>query len=430
MAEVGVQDEQIRSWADWAGDLNRAAVHPQGRQTLQWALDAVTEFYGDEWFARYAARRALPVMTATQWPLSTRTAVVRLLERAARLAVAPKEVRKLLAEGAEGADGDGIRSSNDLHLFGHLDLVLEVVGLAVRDGWSVEAEAMSVIGRRPDLRITKGTMTYTIEVTRQGHDRNFHLAEKQSRMLTKHRLDIETTHRVECSTRVNRLLEESEFDELVGAMVEAAARTAKSLDTTLMELEFASVTAYPAGERPLQVAVAEGPLLADDLWPRLSKRLQQKAEQTADSGPTWLRVDELGGLLLFTQAGRLPIEQQLALLTQTVRKELSWARHIQGLVISHGAEADWNQSRPTHSVRDGVAGTAVLERVLPGVRRRRTFVIPVHSFSGLALPNHLVLLPTVWYATEDSWLDWALNHLGHPAASVIVSGEPARTFLG
>ena len=54
-------------------------------------------------------------------------------------------------------------------------------------------------------------------------------------------------------------------------------------------------------------------------------------------------------------------------------------RHIEGVVISHGAEPDWVPQRRRHGVVEQATGAATLERRLPGGRRRRTFVIPVHQ---------------------------------------------------
>ena len=418
MTEISPRRVEMATWADWAGDLVRASVRPDGRRTLRWALDVIESFYGDEWFARQAARGSIPVMSLNDWPLSTAKAVVRLLERAAQLSLAPEQVRTALADGT-----NGIRASTDAALFGHLDLVLEVIGLAARDGWSVEAEVGSGRGRWPDLRLTRGTLSYTVEITRQGHDRSHRRADEQAHAITWRRLELEVSQHVDCCTQVQRLLEDSELDGLLQAMTSVALATEESGNVTTQELAFANVTVYPAGQRPRETTIAEGPLLTGDLWPRFATRLRAKAKQTVDAGPAWIRIDELGGLLALTPASRMPIEQHLALLSDRIRHELSSFRHVQGVVISHGAEADSDSRRPERTAQDFVTDAEVIERVLPGGRRRRTFIVPVHSFSGLTLPDHLVLQPGRWYETEGRWLDWALNRLGHPAASTIVSGR-------
>jgi hypothetical protein len=50
--------EDLTCWADWAGPVERAAVVPEGRDLVTWATEEVTDFYGDDWFARNAERRA------------------------------------------------------------------------------------------------------------------------------------------------------------------------------------------------------------------------------------------------------------------------------------------------------------------------------------------------------------------------------------
>lgn len=93
---------ELSSWADWAGPIERTAVVPEGRPLVEWAVDQVAGFYGDEWLRRQAAARCVPVMTLADWPLSSPAAVIRLIERAAQIAILGDQLRHQLADGPEG----------------------------------------------------------------------------------------------------------------------------------------------------------------------------------------------------------------------------------------------------------------------------------------------------------------------------------------
>ncbi|MHB8438561.1 MAG: hypothetical protein ACYDD4_05285 [Acidimicrobiales bacterium] len=390
---------------------------------MRWAVDVVAGFYSDEWFAANASRRSLPVMSLYDWPLSSPVALVRLIERATRIALLPGDVQGVLSEGP-----NGIRRSKGTDDFDHLDVVLEVVGLGVRDGWSVESEVPTQDGRLPDLRLTKGSMSYIIEVTTQGTDREFRAIDRQGNAVYAQQRAVEFRYKVECVTRESRLLNEEELGQFVLAMAEAARSTAEHGKHRDVDLGFASVVVYPAGERP-EGPVHEGPMLARNLWPRFATRLREKAKATSRAGLSWIRIDESGGLLMLTPAVHWSLDQQLGALRHNVTVELSGYHHIGGVVISHGAEPDWIPQRREQGIAEPATGAVALERRLPGGRRRRTFVIPVHQRSGLVLPDRLVLQPARWYDDERRWLDWALNTLGQPSITNLVTGERARQLI-
>jgi hypothetical protein len=63
----------------------------------------------------------------------------------------------------------------------------------------------------------------------------------------------------------------------------------------------------------------------------------------------------------------------------------------------------------------------MLDRALPGPRRRRTFILPIESGKRLVLPDQVDLVPSRWYAEEGGWLDWGLQRLGLPLSRNFVS---------
>ncbi len=417
--------EEFSSWEDWVGPLERTAAFPEGRDLVRWAGQVVAEFYTDGWFARGAASRQLPVMGSLyDWPLSSPLALMRLVERAARIAVLPEASRARLSDGV-----NGIRNSTNVTEFDHLDLVLEVAGLAIRDGWMVEVEVPSPDGKVPDLRLTKGTMRYTVEATIQGTDRRMRAVDLQSDRLFAQRFAIEIAHQVQCVLRVPDLLSDDDLTKYVGLIDAEAARVASGEEPREVVFGAASALVYPRGQLPEGTSLYEGPLLTGDMWPRFAARLHQKAENTRSAGATWIRIDEEGGLLALTPAVHLSLEEQLARLRHNVRLELDRYPHLRGVLISHGAGADWQPNRAQPVVTEASSAASAFERRLPGGRRRRVFTIPIRPSRTLSLPDHLVMRPSYWYLNEPSWLDWALNTLGRPSATRLVTGELARMLI-
>jgi hypothetical protein len=218
--------------------------------------------------------------------------------------------------------------------------------------------------------VTRSGFAYSIEVTTQGFDRNLRATRRQGDCLLGEQFRIEFGYSVECVTRMARLLPDEEFSEYISALDQAAAQVTKSHHPAEFDLGFASASVYPKGERP-GTTTHEGPMLDGDMWPRFAKRLISKAEQTMGSGRSWIRIDEGGGLLAFTQAYHLPVEEKLGWLMHNTALALTDFPHVEGVIISPGAEPDWNPMANLPGVTQRVSGSAVIERRLPGGRRRR-----------------------------------------------------------
>jgi hypothetical protein len=428
--DVVPDDDRVRElldrlpgdWSSWSKAADLGAVTPLGWEAIGWATDVVTDFYGDDWFRRNLENFSHPLLSMYDYPLSNRIAAARHIERAARIALLPEDVKGALSEGP-----NGIRCSMSSDEFDHLDTVLEVIGLALRDGWEIDCEAPTPSGRLPDVRVARSGFTYSIEVTTQGFDRNLRATRRQGDRLSGEQFRVEAGCSVECVTRVARLLSDEEFSQYVTALDQAAVKVSESHDLAEFDLGFASASVYPKGERP-GATTHEGPMLDGDMWPRFARRLISKAEQTMGGGRSWIRIDEGGGLLALTQAYYLPVEEKLGWLMHNTAIALADFPHVEGVVISHGAEPDWNPMANLAGVTERVSGSAVIERRLPGGRRRRTYLVKLDR-GGIVLPPHLVADPGRWYGGEDRWLDWALNSLGKPSIQGMVHGESRQQLL-
>lgn len=410
-----------QDWLAWGAVGNEEWLGDEGRKAVAWATDVVADFYGDEWYRRNLERGSHPLLSVYDRPTYGPVATMRHIERAARVELLPDDVKATLAAGP-----NGIRSSCKEEDFDHLDVVLEVLGLASRDGWRVASEVATAGGRLPDVYIDRHDgCGYSIEVTTQGFDARTRRAQEQDEAVSGALRMIEARFRVECTGKTVRLLAEGEIREFITALEKAAARTADEGRPHSVDVSFAWATVYPPGHRPAGTSY-EGPHLRQDLWPRFSQRLRSKAEQT-EGGRGWIRIEEGGGLLQLTSMYNRSPPERLELLRSATARALADYPHVGGVIVSHGAGPDWTPTRrPANLSTPG--GSAYVEQRLPGMRRRQSYILNLDR-PGLLLPPRLLLDPARWYRSEDSWLYWATQQLGIPQPTLILSGERRRGLL-
>ena len=211
------------TWQEWAEPLENTALPPMGRDLMAWATEVVASFYGDDWFGRDVDGASNPLFSMYDLPYLNHIGSVRHVERAARISLLEGGVREILTEGA-----NGIRASDKESDFEHLGLVLETLGLALRDGWSVEVEIATAHGSLPDIRLTRTGFSYLLEVTIQGVDRDFHQTQRQSDLLQIHQFRIESKYGVDCVTRFTSVVPMPQFDAYVTELERAAESVSRS----------------------------------------------------------------------------------------------------------------------------------------------------------------------------------------------------------
>jgi hypothetical protein len=340
-------------------------------------------------------------------------AVVPLLERAARLSILTDEARADLAATL----------TYQLSDFLHLDLILEVAGLATRHGWLVEVETPLGTGRQPDVRLTRRGAAFTIEVTRMGVDREWRAADRWFDMLNMGLLQIESQHGVTASGDASAVDAVAAVDlpGFLDHVREAAVAVHRDGQPRTVSVEGLVITVQQDAPEKRRL---DGPPIGGDMWPRLARRLTTKAEQTVGGPPAWIRVDEQGGLFAVTDWATAPPNEQLARLIHNVQATLAGFTHVRGVILSHGTTPGSNETTVIGSdVTEHRAlriGPALVDRTLPRRRLSRTLVVPVES-PRIVLPDHLEPEPTAWYATEPSWLDWALHRCEQPPLDRILN---------
>jgi hypothetical protein len=233
----------------------------------------------------------------------------------------------------------------------------------------------------------------------------------------------ESRFKVVTHTEASAVVRESEVAEWQSELERSAALV--EADGVSREIEVNGVGTRIVPEGTTTGRTYEGPLIAEDAWRRLAVRLLEKAEQTSGGPHAWIRIDEVGGLILMTSMRYLQPHQQLQALRHNLEITLEPFPHIDGVVIGMGAGPDWGVREPEFVYIDepdrGWAAASVLDRVLPGSRRRRTFVIPLARGNRLILPPGSELPIGRWYSGEGTWLEWALKELRKPMLMEILS---------
>jgi hypothetical protein len=416
--------ERELTWDGWADRSEDAFLTSDGQAALRWALEVVREFFGETWLADNAARSGfVPLLHPQWWPHANARVVVRIVELAARiaLATAPAKIPELLREARQ------VHANRDLAAtkFRHLCLTLETAAFAALAGWSVSYELASPSGRRPDLTVSRNGVTYSVEVTTLGLDHQFRAIDHYSDRLHLLIGSLEREHHVEITCQARDVLPDDELSGWLQEITQACQATAADGARRSASHGASRADIFAAGGRP-PGPVFSCPMITGDTWRRVAVRIAEKAKQTI-GGSAWLRIDDTGALLRLTDRSAQPLPNLLADLHLNVSAALAESPHVRGIILSDGATIDparareqtaWHQvgpamlispEPPLHVLADG---PAAMVRRLPGGRFRRTFVLPGPS-ARLILPTGAGLEPGLWYHHEPAWLSKALKQLGH-----------------
>jgi hypothetical protein len=243
---------------------------------------------------------------------------------------------------------------------------------------------------------------------------------------------FEHQHQVELVCDSAEVLGERDLSAWLAETGQACERTAADGRTRTVAKGGSKASVFPTGQRPAG-RFFTGPVIAGDVWRRVAIRIGEKAEQTTGSA-AWLRIDDTGALLRFTDRSTQPLESLLADLQLNVAAALAGAPHVRGIILSGGTMIDpgnaqdvtaWERAGsatlitpgpPRHALADG---PAAISRTLPGGRNRLTFILP-NPKPHLVLPAGLGLEPGLWYHDEPSWLSRALQSLGHPPLAHLI----------
>ena len=424
------------TWESWARRSKDVAVTEAGRPVLAWAVDVVRDLFGETWLADNAAASGLvPFLSLDRWPLTSPSAVVRLLEVAARAALVGRQ------PGASALLGQAqqVHPTREAaaQQFIHFCLVLEAAAFAASDGWSVAYEQALPSGRTPDLWLRRNGLDYLVEITVVSLDREFRRSQAWSESLWHGIRELEERYRVEVFRRMDEILDKDATAQWLTDIEAGCRLTARDERTRTVTHGANTAEIFPEGQRP-GTTVSEGPPLAADLCKRVEARLGSKARQTVGGPPAWIRIDDIGTMFHLTDWSARPLPQRLADLAHNIGIALADAPHVHGVVLTGGdrlapaavaAETAYTGPELEHGAplasamppREALAqGPVVLRRALPGRRQRMTFVIPTRH-PHVVLPSGTGLEPGLWYDRETAWLDRTLQELGHPPLAAVIA---------
>lgn len=402
-----MQDFNLATWKDWVYLPGLGFEEPGDKVLLDWSIDVLRDFFTDDWLTNVVHGGTIELKDS---PMTGPVSYAQHLERATRIACLPPGVRDQLATGT-----NGIRSSTDSRDLLHLDLVLEVLGLAAVDGWCLDVERPTGHGKYPDIVISKGDETVVIEVTTRGFDRETNQANTQFDAMITEKSQILAELNVTCSFEFTRLLLDKELCDFRKLMW-TVARQAITYSSLMREsTEFGWIEAKPPGTAPGTNGFhSRGPATGEKQVDGLQMRIKEKAEQTRGENPAWIRLDDYGGILAGWQLAGYSLAKQAAALTQLIAPTLKGYDHIAGVWITDGAQLYPDPTKHNEAYHLVPSNSLAFSRGLPGYRRRRSFCITgPHSpkREGFVDIGHPI---SSWYRDEPSWLARALAGLGLP----------------
>ena len=153
----------------------------------------------------------------------------------------------------------------------------------------------------------------------------------------------------------------------------------------------------------------EGAPVMEDGWGRLVARLNDKASQAKDAGPVWVRLEEFSGLWHFTPLQGMTLQEKLDVLLPALQKELASFPDLAGVIVAPAILWSGNTAPEELSARIERKGGIAVRSPLPGYRVREGVIV---TQAGQAQQEARIFAD--WYEQEATWLDWALEQLGHP----------------
>ncbi len=296
----------------------------------------------------------------------------------------------------------------------HACVVLELSGLALRAGWSVEFEPSIGNDHQADLRLKSGDETIVIESLSMGMDTEMQEVEGFFRKVGFALFAIDTKYSVYCTGALESVLDEAALARWLDQVNEAAAAVAAGEPTRrVLHPIGGEIVVYKSSPGPGSTKL-RGPRISGNEWGRIEQRIARKARQTATARNVWLRIDELGGLWHFTPWSTGALSDKLSVLLPYVQSAIQPYGHLSGVLISNA----WDYRGPTTSdERCEVTSTGIgLRRGLPVSIYRETMLIGRDATVGTSLQTL-----AAWYDEEPTWLDWALQSMGRlPLSELLI----------
>ena len=297
----------------------------------------------------------------------------------------------------------------------HSLLQLELASLGLQAGWQSQFEPKLGNGRFADVRLTqKGnqllveTVSMRMSVREQEAQTFFHTLGMKI-------LFLETQYAVHISGSLGNPLSPEEGSRWLQE-IEAAAQSVARNGIIRVVFSHAGGRLEIAREQMTAGTVhLEGAPVTEDGWGRLVARLNDKACQTSSAGPAWVRLEELSGLWHFTPLQAMTLQEKLDVLLPALQKELASFPDLAGVIVSPVVLWAGGASPGELAARIEKEGGIAVRAPLPGYRVRESIIV---TQMGQAQQEAGIFAD--WYEQEATWLDWALDQLGHPPFCTLV----------
>lgn len=375
-------------WDVWKTFIEDSRRGPAWREAGRWALEVLEEqLGGDRWLQRTWTKYKLPDPLVLS---SAHTiAFAELLELAVRLELLSKN-------SGMGVVRRNLRRDPREQQLAHLRMQLEVGGHSVRAGYNVRFEESLVQSDRPiDVSLRGEGLAIDIEMAAILQDERSRENQDAVDSLFARIHHLEFRYGVTCEGEVRGELDEKGHEALIKEIETAAQSVEEGAEQRVVESLGARITVSRFGSATGEGGLS-GPRVESQLWPRTERILRRKAEQTASSERTWLRIDLFDGMWQFTPWARMPLSRKLEVLTHAVRTALVEYPHVAGVVMTSGAA--FAQGEFSEETCDYL-GSVGCRRLISPLRVQESMIISFTEDASSIEPWARL------YDEEPSWLD-------------------------
>jgi hypothetical protein len=291
----------------------------------------------------------------------------------------------------------------------HCGLQLEVAGLALRSGTVPELEPPPLQDRPADVALTIEDRRVLIETRELLPSAEWHRQNDWTDRTFEQIRQIEFSHAVRCEGEISAVLDEKETARLLSSIETQARLLAARIQPPPIRIAGVAVNVVPQSQQPADGL--KGPQMGGNSWARLEAGIRDKVQVAIESGAAWLRLDDRDGLWQFTGWSTKSLAAKLLMLDGPVRPLLG---KLDGIVLSCGALLAQGafEDEDVQLTPDLVA----LRRCLPLMRVRETLILVNNADAITATAAW-----KAYYASEPSWLDWALDQVGLPSTAAILA---------
>jgi hypothetical protein len=407
-----MKNERRMDWTLWPAFIyNSQSLTPQGKDAVLWARDVLQRTLGDKFFQEIEKRSIQhPMFSLDLWPANdVPKAYANLFQLAAQIELLQSRV-------------GWAKVRNELLTDLRLDrwvstlLQLEVAGLGLRDEWQIELERPLSNGGTTDVTLTKTATKLIVEAKAMLLSGNEQEASEYFYQMVQTLMALAWKYKVRITGSIGSPLSpdhQAQWLNEIERAAEKAARTGKPqtmLGPVSGQLEIIEETGMPG------VAPLEGVLIETDVGKRLVDKLFKTNKQYENAGPAWVRLGDYAGLWQSSSLQGKTLSEKLDILTPFLQQVLAILPNLSGVILSPEV---WPTAHPLSNskIEPGTReGSIAVSCPIPGENRSKETIIITQAGKFTEQARIFADL----YASESTWLNWALHQLGEPLFDELV----------